>query len=410
MVITFNNYPDNSKLGANLYYSEVSRILKKEKFSYHNFTSIKKTIASLKEEDTLISNIGPYSWIYYYLREKQRNNFRIVSEVQATLWDGYMLQQALCSELIREDDRVLFPSQYARKLFIKLFPNSLNKNNTFVCYPCLSFFPKIKKSSKKERLMLGWAGRLSREKNFDQVLESFIQVAKINKEARLLVTGKADKEFFLTKVRRFLKKNNISPTSYTHLNKGRPISYHKIWNDFYKQVNLLLFPTTSNQESLGRVILEAHNAGCKVIATNHAACPELVPKDNLVPVKYNKGNFDLTNIFPLGYVSVEEMTKKILNHKKLSSENYNHKYKEHNKKLVRILKGEEKTEKLERLNPEVEKFIKNVKVFLNPDFNQDSRDCIKKAIDILFKSNYLDIGETSHKIAMNLKFRPFIKL
>ncbi|MBW2988444.1 glycosyltransferase family 4 protein [Candidatus Woesearchaeota archaeon] len=373
--------------GANLYYKRISEILK----AYGQATPIKNFfgfissgIKRLKPGDTLITNNGPYAFIFHYLRKFLGLRFRIVRDVQATLHTSYLFQELACADLIQPDDVALFPSNYTRNLYIKLFEH-LTAENTFVCYPCIESFPKLKPKPKPRELVIGYLGRCSYEKNFHQLLNIAPKLRH-----RILVVGELS-----------LPITSL-PSNLVLLGE---LPYHRIW-DFLQQISVLVFPSTANIESLGRVLLEANHAGVPCVASEFGASPELCP--NLVGVSYTSQEVELVHNHPLGLVDEAALLQLLSkNRLKLGS---NTGYLNHDKKLMKILNSSQKEEPLAELNPRVAEFVNKTKIYINQEYNYSTIDAIRAYIALLKKEDITDIGITTHNISEQLGFTPKWKL
>lgn len=327
MKIAFHEFETGySHSGALYFYSEVTRLLKNLKNKYvkavpHNFfdvirrgnSEMRNVVSSLNKEDVLVSNIGPYAHLYHFYRERFNGKFRIVRDIRTSSWAGFLLQEALSGPLTREGDLVLFPSEFCRQYFIHLFPKSLGVNNTAVSYPLADSFPKALPDVKpRSGLNVGYFGRLSNDKNFDQVLKCFVQLAKHSGERTYLhLAGHIDfSSTFKTvyQMRRFLARHGVSKDSLIYY--GR-LSYAEIWK-FLRGLDVFVFPAIASVESLGRVLLEAQYAGVKTVAAHYAAAPEILPDTNLVPplLKTNE-KLQTISAISLGRVSVKDLVNAV---------------------------------------------------------------------------------------------------
>lgn len=415
MKVLYNKYDrlDEVAAGASFYYYETSKLLGSQKdieFIPFNFKTIFSTniLSKLTKDDVVIPNIGPYSWLYYYLREKNKLKFRIIHDVQTALFADHLLQEQLCGNYIRDDDRILFLSNYQRQLYIHLFPNALTDDNTFVCNPLLNFLPNPEKKQENEILTIGWIGRVFDAKNFDQALQIFTKLyQETDGKTKMLVCGLADEKYQPDKVKMILKK--INPDSYTHINNGKFVTHNESLK-LLQEIDVLLFPSVANMESLGRVIIEANHLNTKVLAAHHGAAPELLPEKNLVEVDYNYNSYiDLNTNQSMGKIDIDKAVNSLLNLKKLSVGD-NSFYKNHDEKLKRIILGEETKDKME-LNNKIKKFIKGINIFLNADYNLKKDTALEKATSII-KNNLkeFDIVKTSLALRQALDYRPYLML
>jgi len=378
MLVSYNDFQLNNEPfidGANMYSIENSMLIKEFEGNHfkakpHNVRAIlsgKESLAGLKSNDVVVSNVGgPYAWVYHYIREKKGLKFRIVRDVQTSFWQGYFLQETLCGPYTREGDAILFLSEFQRQLFISLFPEHLNEENTFVCAPFMHFFPREfpKKEKDYDGLTLGWVGRVTAEKGFHIALESFIRLRKELKNVRMVVAGGRTPKTLEKWIFRTLRKNGISNDALVWLNDRKFMPHSSVW-DAYKAMDVFLFPSVSHNESLGRVMVEAAYCKLPVIAAHYAAAPEIIDAHNLVPVTYKKGLIQLAGITNMGRVDEDVFIRKIIEHKKLSNKTRIMNDKNHDLKYANILKGEQKKERQVILDNEIERLIKGVKLYQN---------------------------------------------
>ena len=423
MLVTYNKdvLEDKVALGANLYYIEILKLmnnLKREDIEFvpHSFREIvlgKSKLPKLKGDDVVLSNVGPYAWYYHYLREKNNLNFRIIRDVQTSLWTDYFLQEDLCRHYTRDGDSVIFLSNFNKILFMKFFPDSVRKNNSFVFNTCGLFFPQSYEKPKKENeeLVLGVLGSINRDKNFDQALEVFIRVYKnLGGNVKMLVAGPTgpliyDKEIFAPKkVRQKLGKNGVNPINYQHINNGQFLKYENIWNMLGK-IDVFLFPSVSIRESFGRVLAEASYAGCKVVSSNYAAAPEILGKNNLVKVDFYKKIFNLVVSASLGKVNVDEMTEKCCNYEKLPKKYINMYAKIEN--FLKILENRPVKNSV-KINNEIKKYIKNITI-IKPIRNNSNEKLIKilgEQLIRLAEFNRINISN----FVYNIKYSVYAKI
>lgn len=423
MRIAYNNYKDIEVIasGAALYYQEVSELLKRQKqvnainFEFDKVLDNSGNLPKLNKGDVLITNSGPYSWFYYWLREKRNADYSIIHDIQTSLFSDFLLQQQLCNDLMREGDKILFLSEFQRRLYMKLFPDYLNDSNCFVCNPLLSFFPNFteKRAEDNQVITLGYIGRVFSAKNFDQALEAFINASREIKDRkiRMIVAGRADKEFIPERVKNKLEKSGIKSANYLHINNGSFVKREEVWN-ILRKIDLLLFPSTANIESLGRAILEANNFKVPVIASNHAAASEVLPDSNLVPVEYFHKVVEITKCLPLGRLDDYEFLDKICEYDKIgigSNENYV----DHDKKLFRIINNEVNKEKGIEISGEAKDFIESCEIEINSDYSLSNSDARKKAIELLIKASRkkkVSLTNPSNDIFSSINYYPKSRL
>lgn len=404
-MIIYCNYENGKGFGASLSYYDNSRLLSEQSNALGlSFEDILRKIKDFKDEDLLLVN-SPYGWIFHYLREKYNKNFTIIRDVHTTLWSGYLLQEELSSKYSNDNDKLIMPSEFTRQFYIKSFPH-LNEKNTSVCAPVMRFFPNKQEiqERKDDELVLGWLGVLSKEKNFDQALQTFIESSKSLKDRNIkfLACGKPQSDSYYNRVISLLNKQNIEPKNYVHINSGKAIEHNNIW-EFLSKIDVLLFPSTANIESCPRVLLEATHMGIPIIASEHGGGYNIIPKENMVKTTYFDKSTDLINNQPLGKIDVAEAVGKVADFPKLKV-NQDLIYKDHAQKLLAIVNNK-KTGGEVVLDNKTMAFINNTRLFISNNYKQD----INKAIRILLNNNHYDIGSTAYKIAKGLNFKVYAR-
>lgn len=325
-------------------------------------SDLARQVRSLGPDDAVLCNVGPYAHFYHYLREKYNGNFRIIRENQTSSWSGYWLQEHLSGPLTREGDIVTFPSEFSRQYYIRLFPNSLSNKNTTVCYPITGNYPEfVQKKKSKGMFRIGYLGRISDDKNFKQVLKLFAEVRN-NKgvQSSLHVAGNIDTSSTIQSeqgIINVLAEFDIPQECFIYMGN---LPHEKIW-DFFASIDVLLFPSVSPYETLGKVVVEASRARVPVAAAHYAAAPEILPHVNLARVHYHQGlEFDAFNPQSFGLVDEEDIAGKIINAKLGDDASRFEEYQP--ARLIHILMGDLDTAKRIDLSPEVKSFINSVAV------------------------------------------------
>jgi glycosyltransferase involved in cell wall biosynthesis len=363
--------------GANLYYSYAAKLLFGEKntiafFDLNDF--LENGIKKLKPNDVVVNTLS-LAFLFHHFREYYGLKFRIVRDVQTSLHAGCLLQEMLVFDMIRNNDIVLFPSNFTRQLYIKLFKH-INEENSFVCYPILGSFPKkIRKNAKEFKY--GYICRCTPDKCFDSV----IRFARMTKE-NILIAGES------------WYPRRVFPDNITYLGG---IDNKKIW-DFYSRIQILLFPSTANIESLGRVILEANHAKIPVISACHGASAELCK--NLVDVKYYD-SIELVHNHALGKIDENDFLG--FKELKIGSNAF---YSNHETLLKDILLLKAKKQQKMELNEKVEEFIEDSKISVNPDFRHQKIFILKTIMKYLKRGDYINLGKFSHDVNEAIDFFP----
>ena len=349
----FETNPRNihARDGSNLAYSEVTRLLQSAdgadiQLGIHDFIKLcaDETYAHqvLSNCDCVVSNVGPHAYIYFYLRDKFGLDFRIIRDVRTALWNSYLFQELMVARYVRPQDTVIHLSAYSRDLFLKLFPH-MSQRSTFVCYPLLRWFPertaakhpRRTKSASLERT-IGFVGRLTDDKNFAQALDLIIELhRRAPGRFRLRAIGQdLSPKYSLSAVNRRLKVELGTTDVYEWVS---PVLHHKIWGE-YEQLDVLFFPSTSNLETFGRVLIEAIYWGVPILASSHAAACELLGEESLLTTRYlTDQDIDTHLAHPLGVVDVDEAATRLIEGYESSPGDKYTRYGEHDKLFLSIV-------------------------------------------------------------------------
>jgi glycosyltransferase involved in cell wall biosynthesis len=313
------------KDGVNLAHENITMLmaqLPREHFEviFHDISTLiqldmKEARRQLEDLDCIISNIGPHAHYYFWLREKCGLNFRIIRDVRTAIWSSYLLQEYLIAPLLRPTDTLLVASDYTHSIYHKFFPH-LSQFITIKCYPLTISFPKVRPHRKEkpvfdEMFTIGYIGRLSEDKNFPQLIDLIISLNKQKlRRYRLVACGDVHSTSCRPDDIRDRLARELGEGDFFVYKSARP--HDQIW-DLLSEFDLMIFPSTSNLETFGRVLVEASFAMVPVICADHAAAYELVPSQNLCEVSY-KTEQDFSAHFDhgLGKISSAEIEQKIL--------------------------------------------------------------------------------------------------
>ncbi|MGW7413571.1 glycosyltransferase [Streptomyces sp. NPDC054863] len=278
----------------------------------HDLTRGAAALGTPAADDVVYAGNGPYAHLYHLWREENGGRHRIVREVHTTFWSGYWAQEELCTPLHRPGDKVLFPSEYTRQVFLRCFPG-IPYEDAVVAYPMLDAMPRRAARPAPAReavLRIGYLGALSTAKNFDQVLEAFARChAESGGRARLVYAGKPnDPRWERQAVLDGLAERGVPAAHVTPLGL---IGADQL-ADFFDRVDVTLFPSTASRESLGRVVFESLAHGVPVLAAAMGPAVELLPASHLVPAELFGTPFSMDRVVALGRVDTDALTAKLL--------------------------------------------------------------------------------------------------
>lgn len=422
-MITFHQYRSHPKLpqkdGVNHAHEEISEILLSEQMNglevkIHDFERLikdeKYAINSLSHCKCVISNVGPHAHYYFYIREKYNLQYKIIRDVRTALWSSYLLQEHLIQPLLRPDDILIVATEFTHGLYKKIFPH-IQESTVIKCYPLTRCFPKkiIKQNTMLEFsqvIKVGYLGRICRDKGFNELLEAVIQLNKKKDNKRkyqLLACGTiAEEEFSQKEVLKRLKESDVDTSCYHYL---KPVPRTKIW-DILKKFDLLVFPSVSNLETLGRVLLEASYCNLPILASKHAAGTELLNDPNwLLDVHYYTDKIYTSHFnSQIGKISAEHIAEKIYSHNGKLSACWKS-YESHAKKLIHAAKTKKIDSDKLNLTTSQKRFINHLSI------NSPNQLCKNYALkQIQEMSNYFELMNDHNKSPQNInKLRSILK-
>lgn len=330
MRVTLHDYSTDPLLpqkdGVNLAHENIAALLRDNActdlaVAFHDINRLLADDAHAREvlaaADCVISNIGPHAHYYFYLRERFNLQFNIIRDVRTAIWSSYLFQEHLVAPYLRAGDMLMVASHYTRGVYEKIFPH-LQQYSTFRCYPLTVAFPtelpprQHMADRGDDTFVLGYIGRLSEDKNFPDLVQLLITLNKEHsRKYKLVACGDIHSQSCHPE--RIQERINQELGAGDYFQYLPPQSNGQIW-ELYRQFDAMVFASTSNLETLGRVLVEASYAGVPVICGRHAAAPELVPASGLCSVDYLtdtafSSHFDHS----LGRVNIEDMVRAVAN-------------------------------------------------------------------------------------------------
>jgi len=298
--------------GAGISYAEIAELVKERvpEAVPLSFEELVEKVPSLAPRDRLLVNMGPHAWYFHYLRKRHGRDFSIIRDARTTFWSGYLLQESLLSDDVRDGDVIYFPSEFTRQAYIRSFPH-ITEGNSCALSPVCRFLPEDASRRKHDSLNLGWVGSLSREKGFDAAVKIFVCAYQaLGRGVKMVVCGGRFEAGSEDSIRAALKSVGVDPKNYRHVHGGRAVSLSKVY-DTFRDIDVLLFPSTANTEAMPRVVLEASHFGIPILASDYAQGYGLIPAGNLLKTEYVKRSGDLIDNQPLGSVDVMAGVEKL---------------------------------------------------------------------------------------------------
>ena len=321
MKVTLHDYVTDPALtqkdGVNLAHENIAALMRAhagESFEvrFHDFNRLLKdeayARAILDDIDCVISNVGPHAHYYFYLRHRYGLDFKIFRDVRTAIWSSYLLQEYLCAPFLQSQDVLMVSSHYTWGIYGRIFPH-LKRHAIFRCYPMTVAFPaelpQRRNRQPGDAFVLGYVGRLSEDKNFPDLVTLLIKLVRAGGHFKLLACGDIHSPSCHPQFIQSQLYQALGAGDFFELLPSR--SNGEIW-PIYSQFDAMIFPSTSNLETLGRVLIEASYVGLPVVCGAHAAAPELMPPSSLCSVEYSTGQpFSSHYDHCLGKVDIQQM-------------------------------------------------------------------------------------------------------
>ena len=193
--------------------------------------------------------------------------------------------QKYTKKILSKSDRIVVPSDYFKEIVINKY--NICENKIFVSpsggVDTRIFFDtnKVKTNS---IFTIGYVGRLSYKKGWDVLVKA---CSLFDFKYKLIIVGDGPEK---EKLSEYIEKNNLQ--DFVEL---RGLLSQKELCEVYNKMNVFVFPTQRDGESLGLVSVEAMACGTPVIASDYAA-PARYIIDGYNGFKFAPGNVsDLAN-------------------------------------------------------------------------------------------------------------------
>lgn len=202
--------------------------------------------------------------------------------------------QKYTTAILKKSERIIVPSEYFRKYVSEKYKLDYSKIYVFPSagVDANIFFPHSKKMRleeiekfgfSKNKIRIGYIGRISAKKGWDTYVKMASLLSKTRDNIQFIMVGSGNEDEKLdTLIDELELKSEI-----IRLGLKPPSELAQIYNC----LDLFIFPTEREGESLGLVALEAMACGVPVIASNYAA-PRYYVKDGVNGFKFELGNVE----------------------------------------------------------------------------------------------------------------------
>lgn len=179
--------------------------------------------------------------------------------------------------------KIIVPTENTKKSLLNDVHIALSK---IIVIPCGINLHKKKQTQKKpmylkNKIVIGNVSRLTREKGQQLLINAMPDILSKNPQVHLLLVGDGpDKEYFSELIKKLNISKSVTLTGFV-----------KNTDDYYRQMDIFVFPTIWPLEGFGLVMVEAMDYGLPIIAHNSGPVPEIVKNKNsglLVPLDNRK--------------------------------------------------------------------------------------------------------------------------
>lgn len=134
-------------------------------------------------------------------------------------------------------------------------------------------------SKPHKKFIIGNVSRLTREKGQDVLIKALIEIKSRFRDVECMIIGKGpDKQYY----EKLISENNLEDTV-------KLTGFVKNIKNYYKLMDIFIFPTVWELEGFGLVIAEAMSYGVPVIASNTGPVPEIID-DNKTGLLFTPGD------------------------------------------------------------------------------------------------------------------------
>ncbi|MBN1405163.1 MAG: glycosyltransferase family 4 protein [Candidatus Omnitrophica bacterium] len=364
--------------------SEYAKVITIEKTSHEiDFNELEALGA-----DYVLADIKNFGAMQFILREKQNINipFILIMRTVSCWLDAFLH----IIPLIRKEDIIISPSQYAKEAFLKI-AKGVKVNVIVHCIDVQNIQNTIKNAhsfSNKSIKRIAFMGRLIPDKGPGILIDCMPKIISKVKTASLdIVSPLGDKgmnDFPLSSYARQLKQKVRKLGLSARVNftgfKAAPDKYHIL-----SQTDVFVLPTTTEEENFSIASLEALACGIPVITTDYWASKEFLTHGvngyliNTFQSKNAKLAFDKKQLisFIIKVLKDKKLSIRLKNTASVSARNYD--YRKVMPQLVRLLKKRNARHAATRWH-----LIKNKRPI-------DFKNCFNK--DFLFFLHYLSFFE-----------------
>ena len=192
--------------------------------------------------------------------------------------EGHFLYKFFFKRAIRRSDEIFSQGKENFSLIKKI-----DTNKRIFYYPNYvqgDFYPQQYPQKPKDKINLMYFGRLSKTKNTDIVINTFILLAKEYNNVYLEIIGNSESQFYTDYIKNKIKESNLES-----LINIVPASNHKELKKHLVDKSFYIFPSKEPREGHSNALTEAMAWGLIPITTSQGFNRSVIENDSLIVEK-----------------------------------------------------------------------------------------------------------------------------
>jgi hypothetical protein len=247
----------------------------------------------LERLDVVYANCGPLAALLLVAREQHDLPVRVIREVRTSGWIGYAFQEWVASALHRPDDRCAHVGAHS----MALWTGVRGERGDALHYPLLQGHGEPPREGPPR--IAGYFSRIAPHKGVGWLPAIVTRLREAEWPLEKVVLGGAtDSPAVRDEVVRVLRATGIDvavPGAQDHATAMATM----------RAVDVVLFPSVSSLEGVGRVVPEALHAGCRVVASDWCGGHDLVSPAYRIPLAPGTRSGSCRDGFPMADLDLE---------------------------------------------------------------------------------------------------------
>jgi len=247
----------------------------------------------LERLDVVYANCGPLAALLLAIRERHGLGVRIIREVRTSGWIGYAFQEWVASILHRPDDRCAHVASLSMALWIGF----RGAQGDVVHYPLFSA-PGRPTPAGPPRVAATFS-RIAPHKGLGSVPSIVDRLREAGWPLeRFVLVGATDDPALRDRVVRRLRAGGLEVAVRGALDHAGTLAA-------MQTVDVVLFPSVSSLEGVGRVVPEALHEGCRVVASDWGGAHDLVAPAFRIPLAPGSRSGPSRDGFPMADLDLD---------------------------------------------------------------------------------------------------------